>query len=284
MPLERITLDQQSLPRPALPVPLPEAQTPHRGLRPVQREHEATYQQLYRVAHDLRVVVTERNDALRAAYRAQREAARRLMLIAARREAGGLEHCLRVGAISALLGKLLGKPSDWCDRLFEAAPLHDIGNIAIPDAILYKVGRLSAREWKIVRDHPIAGARLLAGTSSAIESLAADVALNHHEKWDGSGYPARRSGTNIPFAARIVAVADFVDSLGLTSSYRAGLPLDTVFALLEQASGAQFEPGIVRAMHTLQPLLGEIAERAHDCAVRFPLDSSYEPWWETVLK
>lgn len=242
----------------------------------------AAYQQMFCIASDLKAAVSERDRALVAVNEAQRRAMRQLVVIAARREAGGLEHCLRVGAISAVLAKTLGKSHGWCDLLFEAAPAHDIGNIAIPDAILFKTTRLTALEWAVVRDHPIVGASLLADAHNPVQQLAADVALNHHEKWDGSGYPARRQGTNIPLAARIVAVADFVDSLSFESPTRDKLADDTIFALLDSASGAQFDPRVVRAMHAIRSQLGTIRTLAAAHRANFPGDGACQPWWHEI--
>ncbi len=271
---ERIVLGLDSLPQVA-PASGSNATLGH-------RKAGETYQQMFRIVDDLRKMLEQRNAALRAVHAAQRDAIRRLTLISARREAGGLEHCLRVGALSALLGAALGKPVEWCDMLFDAATVHDIGNFSIPDGILYKTGRLSTQEWRIVRDHPIAGAALLAGTNNPIEALAAEVALNHHEKWDGSGYPAGRQGSNIPLAGRIVAVADFVDSLGSASTYRDALPDDDIFHLLSVASGAQFDPRVVRAMLTLRPRLENVRRCAALWGPKFATSTDYPLWWNEV--
>ena len=242
----------------------------------------AAYQQMFCIANDLKAMVTERNHALAAVGKAQRRAMRHLVVVAARREAGGLEHCLRVGAISALLARTLGKAAEWCDVLFEAAPAHDIGNIAIPDAILFRAGRLTELEWAVVRDHPLVGANLLADAHNPIQQMAADIALNHHEKWDGSGYPARRQGTNIPLAARIVAVADFVDSLSLDNNTRDKLADETIFTLLRGASGAQFDPRVVLAMHAIRPQLGAIRSLAAAYRLSFPGDGVSQSWWHEI--
>jgi len=242
----------------------------------------AAYQQMFCIANDLKAAVAERDRALVAVREAQRRTMRQLVVIAARREAGGLEHCLRVGAISALLAQTLGKSHGWCDLLSEAAPAHDIGNIAIPDAILFKANRLTEREWAVVRDHPIVGASLLTDAHNPMQQLAADVALNHHEKWDGSGYPARRQGTNIPLAARIVAVADFVDSLSLENHTRDKLADEAIFTLLDSASGAQFDPRVVRAMHAIRPQLGTIRTLVATHRLTFPGDAASQPVWHKI--
>lgn len=246
------------------------------------KELSAAYLQMFRISSDLKALIMERNRALKAVRAAQRQAMRHLVLVAAQRESGGLEHCLRVGAISALLARMLGRSETWCDMLCEAAAAHDIGNLAIPDAILHKKGPLTAREWAVVRDHPIAGARLLDSAHNPIQQLAAQVALNHHEKWDGSGYPARRQGDNIPSAARIVAVADFVDSLALEAHGRNGVDEERIFALLRLASGAQFDPRVVRAMCKLRPRLAQIRALAAANRSAFPGEDEACSWWRQI--
>lgn len=283
---ERNALPPKSKPRPTVAAHTGRAgrQVSERHLNHLGQTPElgAAYQQMFCIANDLKAVVTERNNALANVAKAQRRAMRKLVIVAARRETGGLEHCLRVGAISALLARILGKAAEWCELLFEAAPAHDIGNIAIPDAILFKASRLSNLEWTVVRDHPVIGANLLADAHNPIQQMASDIALNHHEKWDGSGYPAGRKGANIPLSARIVAVADFVDSLSLENNTRDKLADDTIFALLRSASGAQFDPRIVRAMHAVRPQLETIRILAAAYRLSFPGDGESQSWLHEI--
>lgn len=275
---EHIALGRDSLPSPPPPASPPPGGASARGAGGAREN----YRQMFRIMCDLRVLLEQRNRARRTVRTTRRDAMRRLMLVSARREAGGIEHCLRVGAMSALIADTLGEPRDWCDTLFDAAPVHDLGNLCIPDAILHKSGDLDEREWRIVRDHPLAGARLLGGSNNPIETLAAEIALNHHERWDGSGYPAGRKGSNIPLAARIVAIADFVDALGSASAFRTALPVDHVFDLLELSSGAQFDPRIVPAMHALRPRLPRVRELAAACAPTIAANTAYRLWWREV--
>lgn len=236
-------------------------------------------QQLVRILRDLHDLLCQRKRTEQAMRETQLRTLRRLTLVSAQREAGGLQHCLRVGALSALLADALGEASAWCDQLFDAATVHDLGNFFVPAAILRKRGGLTEAEWRRVRDHTLQGARMLDASGSPLEALAAEIALNHHEKWDGSGYPARRRGSNIPLCGRIVAVADFVDSLGLASGYRSALPEDEIFTLLELASGAQFDPAVVCAMHALRPRLARVHELAAACAATAAARPDYPPWW-----
>lgn len=246
---------------------------------PAAGRASGTEQQVVRILHDLHAMLGERKHTLRAMRATQVRTLRRLILVAAQREAGGLEHCLRVGALAALLAEALGETPEACDRLFDAATVHDLGNFFVPAAILRKRESLNEEEWRRVRDHTIRGARMLDARNSPLEALAAEVALNHHEKWDGSGYPAGRKATNIPLAARIVAVADFVDSLGLASAYRDALPEDEIFTLLDLAGGAQFDPEVVSAMHALRPCLARVRALAARCALTAATRPDYPPWW-----
>lgn len=241
--------------------------------------HAGGEQQIVRILHDLHDLLGERKRITRAMRETQVRALRHLMLVSAQREAGGLQHCLRVGALSALLGDALGEPPAWCDALFDAATVHDLGNFFVPAALLRKTGPLTMPEWRRVRDHTIQGARMLDDGDSPLDALAAEIALNHHEKWDGSGYPAGRAGSNIPLSGRIVAVTDFVDSLGLASGYRKALPATEIFALLELASGAQFDPRVVSAMYALSPCLARVRELAAACAANLSKRPDYPPWW-----
>ncbi|MBV2263156.1 MAG: HD domain-containing protein [Thauera sp.] len=240
------------------------------------------YRQLYRVMRDLRTVVGDRNRRREAMHRLQRESIARLALAASRGRREALEHGLRVGALAALVGHALGAPRAWCDELFDAARTHDIGNLAIPDAILAKPGRLTSQEWAAIRRHPLDGARILGGASDALHTLAAEVALNHHEKWDGSGYPAGREGSNIPLSGRIVAVADFVDALGARASYRDALDEGAIFTLLELAAGMQFDPAVVAAMQRVRPQLARVRALAALHAEQANTGRPSPLWWHEL--
>lgn len=238
-----------------------------------------TYQQMFRMAQELQDVAAERDRAQVAIADAQHQALRRLILVAALKDGGTPEHCLRVGALSALLAHAMGLPEKRCDMLFDAAPLHDLGKLGVPDSILLKPGRLSPDEWRIMRDHPLLGVRLLGNAGSPVHELAVEIVLNHHEKWDGSGYPAGRLGTNTPLSARITAVADFFDAVTSLRSDRAPLGDDQVFRLLECASGTQFEPAVVKAMFEIRPRIPRIRRLAAERAPRLLEAHRKDYWW-----
>jgi putative two-component system response regulator len=129
--------------------------------------------------------------------------------------------------------------------LRRAAPLHDLGKIGIPDAILRKPGRLTPDESEIMKTHTTAGARILGGGKSRVIRLAEGVALSHHKRWDGSGYPEARHGEAIPQAARIVAVADVFDALTSDRVYRKEWAPDDVLAHIQSHAGIHFDPALV---------------------------------------
>lgn len=271
-----ILLDDDSLPAaPREAVPAAAATTPIAAANDPQR-------QIMRVLLDLKTMIRQRSQVLRQLERQHRDALQRLTRVAARFEHGGLAHCLRVGAVSALLADALGKPLRWCDMLFDAAPVHDLGNLDVPHDIVHKHGRLSGAQWALVRQHPLAGARLLGNAGDPLHELAAEIALNHHEKWDGSGYPARRLRTNIPLPARIVAIADFVDALSHDAPHHPALAEAHVFELLELASGAQFDPDVVMAMHGLRPLLRAIDTQAAEHARAAERSGTWPQWWREL--
>lgn len=154
-------------------------------------------------------------------------------------------HVRRVGMLAAMLGRLHGLDDTTCELLRYAAPLHDIGKIGIPDAILNKPGAHTAEETLIMRAHTEIGARLLGGSRRPVLRLAADIAISHHENWDGSGYPHGLSGGDIPVAGRITALADVFDALGSRRCYKDAWPEAGIRAFIAEQRGIKFDPGLV---------------------------------------
>ena len=147
---------------------------------------------------------------------------------------------------------------DYIQTLVQAAPMHDIGKIAIPDAILQKPGRLTPEEFGIMKTHAERGARMIADSfgqmgDEQFEEIACQVARFHHEKWNGKGYPQGLSQLNIPLSARIMAVADVFDAVSAKRCYRDALPLDACFDIIRQGSGRDFDPVIVQTFLELRP-------------------------------
>jgi len=141
-----------------------------------------------------------------------------------------------------------------------AAPLHDIGKIGVPDGILLKAGPLTAEEFEMMKAHTVIGARILSGSRFPLLQMAEEIALSHHERWDGKGYPRGLRGEQIPLAGRIVAVADAFDALTSSRPYRPALSGDEVWALLWAGAGTQWEERLIRtfaaAMSAQRPVEG----------------------------
>jgi putative two-component system response regulator len=154
-------------------------------------------------------------------------------------------HIERVSVTAAALADWCGFVADPAPAIRLAAALHDVGKIGIPDWVLLKPGRLTPDERTIIERHCELGHALLSGSSSPILILAASVALNHHERWDGKGYPNRRSGDDIPLEARITAVADVFDALTRDRVYRAALPVDTAIDVMLRDRGGLFDPRLL---------------------------------------
>ena len=178
---------------------------------------------------------------------AQAETVRRLSMAVEFRDEDTGAHIERIGRFSTLLAEQIGLEEELCERMSHAAPLHDVGKVAIPDAILLKPGKLTAQERAIVETHAEEGHRLLKGSSSAILDLAATIALSHHEKWDGSGYPRGVVGEAIPIEGRIVAIADVFDALTSDRVYRKAFAVDEAVAMMRNERGKHFDPVLLDA-------------------------------------
>jgi putative two-component system response regulator len=177
----------------------------------------------------------------------QLEAFQRLAVLAEFRDTDTGEHTIRVGDMSAELARELGLADEWASQLRLAGRLHDIGKVAVPDAILMKPGPLTPDEFDVMKTHTTIGAEILSGSSSPLIQLAAEVALTHHERWDGTGYPSGIAMEQIPISGRIVTVADVYDALTSHRTYKhAWTPLEAIQYIVG-ARGAQFEPRIVDA-------------------------------------
>lgn len=157
-------------------------------------------------------------------------------------------HVMRMSHTSKILALALGFNEDFADKLLQAAPMHDIGKIGIPDHILLKPGRLDDEEMRTMQQHPLIGAEILANTNSELIQLAHSVALYHHEKWDGSGYPNQLQAEQIPIEARIVAVADVFDALTNKRPYKDAWSVEKTMELINEQSGKHFDPQVVEAL------------------------------------
>jgi len=157
-------------------------------------------------------------------------------------------HVRRVGALAGMLARRVGIDEARSSVIEAAAPLHDIGKVSIPDAILNKPGKLDPAERTVMEAHCVIGHRILAGSETAVLRTAAVIALDHHERWDGEGYPNRKAGADIPREARIVSVADVFDALGSARPYKAAWEPERIKALFLEQRGRQFDPEVVDAL------------------------------------
>lgn len=159
------------------------------------------------------------------------------------RETG--DHILRVAEISKKLAEYLGLPREEVERIHLAAPMHDLGKIGIPDAVLNKPGKLTDEEYSVMKTHAEIGYKMLCNSKRKLLRFAASVARSHHERWDGRGYPLGLKGEDIPLAGRICAVADVLDALSCHRCYKAPWPEEKVKEEFIKMSGSQFQPEVV---------------------------------------
>jgi putative two-component system response regulator len=204
--------------------------------------------QLKRHGDELEERVHERTKALE---QAKLEIAERLAMAAEYRDDETHQHAERIGHTAALLAARLGLSATTVTDLRRAAPLHDIGKIAITDTILLKPGRLTAEEFEVIKTHTVIGARILSGSSARLLQLAEEIALSHHERWDGTGYPRELSGEAIPLTGRIVAVADVFDALTHRRPYKEAWPVDKAAEEVIKAAGSHFDPEVVAPFASL---------------------------------
>lgn len=170
-------------------------------------------------------------------------------------------HVIRMSHFSKLLALAAGCSPAWAEDLLNAAPMHDVGKIGIPDAVLRKPGPLDADEWATMRRHPEIGAEIIGEHPSGVLQLAREIALAHHEKWDGSGYPRGLAGEAIPLSARIVAIADVFDALTTRRPYKEPWPVQEAMNHIAAQAGKHFDPALVALFAPLLPQLLEIRAR-----------------------
>ena len=203
-----------------------------RRLVMVSRDHE----------RELEQKVSERTAELRAT---QEEITLRLVAASEHRDDETGAHIRRMGLYASAMVAQLG----WKGRALEdmrlAAPMHDIGKIGVPDTVLRKPGKLTAEEFEIIKTHTLIGAKILAGATSPLLVMACEIALSHHEKWDGSGYPHGLAGEAIPLSARVVAVADVYDAMTHDRVYRPAIPEAKTLEVMREGRGKHFDPAVL---------------------------------------
>lgn len=190
---------------------------------------------------------------------ARLETLERLAVAAEFRDDDTGEHTKRVGFSSSLLAAAAGMASEFVERMTSAAPLHDVGKIGIPDAILLKPGKLTDEEFEIMRSHTTIGGEILSGGTSHVLSMADEIATSHHEKWDGSGYPNHLKGDAIPLSGRIVALSDVFDALTHARPYKKAWPLEEAIAEIGNSAGRHFDPELAPLF--VEKVVPQIVER-----------------------
>ena len=173
-------------------------------------------------------------------------------------------HIKRMSHYARLISYQIGLSPSQVDSVFQASPMHDVGKLGIPDSILHKPGMLDPDERRIMESHAIIGSRILEGSDVPVVQLAAIVALTHHEKWDGTGYPRGLAGRDIPLEGRIVALADVFDALSSRRCYKAAWPEEKVLEFLADQRGKHFDPDLVDAMLNAMPSVREIMTQYQD--------------------
>jgi putative two-component system response regulator len=232
---------------------------------------QAYQARLERYNHDLEQAVRQRTAELEAS---RRDVIHCLARAAEYRDDDTGHHVLRVGRYARLIGEALGLDAEYVRSLEQAAQLHDIGKIGIPDAVLLKPGKLTEEEFAIMqkhtgfgkrilrrlpadeeallREHACVGGRILELGSSPLLDMARSIALTHHEWWDGSGYPLGLKGDDIPLEGRITAVADVYDALSTRRTYKPAYPLEECLRIMRKESGTHFDPQVLEAFFGVQ--------------------------------
>ncbi len=170
-------------------------------------------------------------------------------------------HVIRMSHFTRLMAEALSDEKEWIDLIFHAAPMHDIGKIGIPDHVLLKPGKLDDEEWNIMRRHPKIGAEIIGDGDSRLLKMAQEIAYTHHEKWDGSGYPRRLKGEEIPLTGRIVAIADVFDALTSERPYKKAWDIEAAVKLIDDEAGKHFDPSLVAIFHSVLPEILDIKDQ-----------------------
>ncbi|MDH5537426.1 MAG: HD domain-containing protein [Betaproteobacteria bacterium] len=231
--------------------------TPAPGSESPGLQQELTFGQMFRIMNDLHATLRERDSALAGLERAHNEALHLLALAAEYRDGDTGTHVVRVGALSGIVARACGMDIAYCNQLRQAAPMHDIGKIGVPDNVLKKPGTLTPSEWALMREHANIGAKILEDGKAPVFQLAAEVARSHHEQFDGSGYPNGLRAEAIPLSGRIVALVDVYDALTMDRCYRKAFTPEQAITMIEKKVGQHFDP---KVFETFAGVLREIAD------------------------
>ncbi len=217
---------------------------------PIVKARVRTHLALYDQSRELERMVRQRTLELMTT---RQQIIRRLGRAAEFKDNETGNHVLRMSHYARLIAEAHGLGEEAASIIFQTAPMHDIGKIGIPDAILLKPGKLDAEEWKVMHQHPIMGAEIIGKHENELLETARIIALCHHEKWDGSGYPRGHKGEEIPLEGRIVAIADVFDALVSVRPYKPAFPLDEALRLMDAQTGSHFDPQLMQAFRQALP-------------------------------
>ena len=211
-----------------------------------------------RAVTELRAALEGMSEAKRRLYDAHIDTIRRLTVAAEYKDELTAGHIARVGEAAAVLAHAAGHPPGWVEMIRHAAPMHDVGKIGIPDEVLLKKGAFDDRERAIMRSHTTIGADILGGSDSEVIQMGATIALLHHERWDGMGYPHGIRGTSIAEEARICAIVDFFDASMMDRPYRVARSRDEVLDEMRRLSGTAFDPRLLDAFFRCLPEIEQV--------------------------
>ena len=210
-----------------------------------RKELEAAYKQLMEYAEALNNTVTELKDKNKELKDAYLDTVLRLGIAAEYRDKETGDHIARMSHFSVFIAEKIGLPDKNVQNILFASPMHDVGKIGIPDSILLKKGKLTNKEFEIIKTHCTLGARILSNSNSEILQLAESIAVTHHEKWNGKGYPQGLSGEEIPIEGRIIALADVFDALTSKRPYKELYPVEMACNIIREERGKHFDPELV---------------------------------------
>ena len=222
-------------------------------------DHMRNYQQ------ELEAEVAKRTEELRQAFEkikmASIDTILRLSRAAEYKDQDTGAHIKRVSNYAAAIARRMGLTESAVETILYAVPMHDVGKIGIPDKILLKPGRLDPDEREIMKQHAMIGASILGGSDTEFIKLAEAIAITHHERWDGSGYPNHLKGSEIPLGGRIAAIADVFDALTSKRPYKKPFPLEKAFSIIKEGQGSYFDPLVVDAFFAVKDEILSIKEK-----------------------
>lgn len=240
---------------------------------------DAAGRQMQTLIADLGRMYQERNEALQEVAQAHHEALFLLAMAAEYKDDDTGIHIVRIGFLAEALALYLGQDRAWALMLRKAAPMHDVGKIGTPDSILKKPGPLTAEERLVMNRHAQIGADILGKSRIALFQFGSEIALTHHERWDGSGYPQGLSGTDIPLSGRIVSVVDFYDALTMDRVYRKALSHEQALEMMLELRGKAFDPAVVDCFQQHATELLALHLSVTECRMNFAdLVQANSPW------